>query len=486
MSTMRTSSVVLAGLSLAVSVSGAQSRGDPLLLRPAHYDLAITADLASQRIDGTARIRLRNENKVPVDEASFLLYRLLRVGDVRDAAGRTMRFDQSVVTFEDFTKLQANHLRVPLVPALAPGQETVVEIQYEGHVLGYAETGMAYIRDRVDTAYTLLRDDSYAYPLAGYPSVGVRRRAGLPVFDYTARVTVPSSHTVANGGRLIERIGNGPTTTFVYGSVKPSWRMDFAIAPFGTVRRGRLAVFHLPSDSAGALRVMIAMERTLALFTRWFGPLEGDSPFSVIEIPDGWGSQADVTSILQAAAAFRDPKREGELYHEISHLWNVPDDAGPSSRWNEGLATFLEDVATDSLNGRATTDSVAIRYARWLRGRLEADSALRTVPPAAYGANNMTDWSYSVGSLMFFNLYRLVGHETFGRIVGGYYRKYARTGASTADFVRFAKQQSRVDLTAFFDEWLYSTRWTGVVLSAQSARDLYQRYLQAGAVAMAR
>ena len=33
-------------------------------------------------------------------------------------------------------------------------------------------------------------------------------------------------------------------------------------------------------------------------YTRWFGPLHDYLGYAVIEIPDGWGSQADVTSTL--------------------------------------------------------------------------------------------------------------------------------------------------------------------------------------------
>ena len=473
---MRTLATALVGGCLAAAAAGAQTPNEPRLLRPVKYDLIVTADLKNERIAGSARIVLRNENTQAVNEASLLLYRLLLVQGVRDGAGKQLPFTQAIVVFEDLTKLQVNQVRVPLVPALAPGTETTVEISYGGHVLGYAEAGMAYIRDRVDSEYTLLREDSYAYPMAGYPSMRVRRSAGLPAYEYAARITVPSTHTVANGGQLVERIDHGATTTFVYRSVKPSWRMDFAIAPFRILRRGNLTVFHLPADSAGALRIIDAMSRTLALYTRWFGPLRGESPFAVIEIPDGWGSQADVTSILQAAAAFREPKREAELYHEISHLWNVTETDRPAPRWNEGLATFLEDIATDSLSGRATTDSNAIRFARWLGERARTDSSLRTVAPVDYGKREMTGYSYWVGSVMFYGLYRLVGHDVFRRIVGDYYRAHGASGGNTADFVQLAKQLSPVDLDSYFADWLYSARWVAVVSSAQSPRDLYARY----------
>jgi hypothetical protein len=463
-------------LVLASSRALPQAAQDSTLLRPVHYDLSVELDLDRQRMDARARIRLRNDGKYPVRNASLLLYRLLNVRAVRDTAGTPRPFSQRVTAFEDFGKMQANHVLVPLVQALAPGQEITLDVEYEGHLLGYAETGRLYVKDRIDTTYTMLRMDTYAYPQPGYPSLASNRRAGLPEYSYTARITVPASHTVANGGALVERREAGATTSYVYRSLKPSWRMDFAVARFTTVRDGDLAVHHLPGDSAGARRILAAMSRTLKLYTRWFGPLRGSSSFAVIEIPDGWGSQADVTSILQSAVAFRDPRRESELYHEISHLWNAANAESPSPRWDEGLATFLEDLTADSLSGTTTTDSSATRVARWLAGRFAEDSALRTVPMAEYGELEMTGYSYWVGSLMFYGLHRLVGHDVFRRIVGEYYRRHEAGGGSTERFVRVANDVSPIDLTAFFDEWLFSTRWGAVVSRAKQPAELYERY----------
>ena len=460
---------------LAGSPALAEPAPDSLLLRPTHYDLSVQLDLDGQRMTASARIRLRNDTQYPVRNASLLLYRLLDVRTVRDSAGAARDFSQRVVAFADVGKLQANHIVVPLVPALAPGQEITLEVEYGGYLLGYAETGMLYVRDRIDTTYTILRMDAFAYPQPGYPSRAANLRAGLPEYDYTARITVPASHTVANGGALVERREAGATVTYRYRSLKPSWRMDFAVARFTTLRDGDLAVHHLPEDSVGARRILAAMSRTLGLYTRWFGPLRGSASFTVIEIPDGWGSQADATSILQSAAAFRDPRREIELYHEISHLWNPTSAEWPSPRWNEGLATFLEQLTADSLSGTATTDSSAMRMARWLAGRLAGDSGLRTVPLVDYGKQGMTGYSYSVGSVMFYGLYRLVGHDVFRRIVGEYYRRH-EAGGSSAGLVDVANGVSPIDLTAFFDAWLFSTQWGAIVSGAKQPAELYQRY----------
>jgi aminopeptidase N len=65
--------------------------------------------------------------------------------------------------------------------------------------------------------------------------------------------------------------------------------------------------------------------------------------------------------------------------------------------------------------------------------------------------------------LMFDALYRLVGRQDFGRLVGGFYAEYADTGASTDDFVRYADATTAVDLAPFFEDWIYTTGWVAKV-----------------------
>jgi len=447
-----------------VAMQGPKSTIDTsVALRPTRYDLDMKVDIPNKELVATARITVTNATHSPVRSGSFLLYRLMRATDVRDYAGGRLAFTQPVVEFEDHATLQVRQVNVTLPRPLPPGQSAVVQIDYRGALLGYAETGMSYVRDRIDSAYTLIRLDAFAYPYPGVPSHRVNRRAGLPTYDYRARVTVPEGFTVANGGQLLGTRSASGWTTFEYRNIKPAWRMDFAVARFSVREGGSMRIFHLPEDSAGGARVIEAMNRTLETYARWFGPMRSASQFTLIEIPDGWGSQADVTSILQAAATFRNPKRQYELYHELSHLWNVKATDLPPPRWDEGLATFMEDVTTDSLERRVTTDSSADRMAAWLNGTVKTNARLTKIPMADYGKMAMTDYSYSVGALMFYTMYRLMGHHAFTQLIGAYYQRYEAAGGSSDDFVRLAKQLSPVSLDRVFDDWLYSTRWTGII-----------------------
>ena len=444
-------------------------------LRAVRYDLTARVDLAAKRLDASARITVVNGSDAAVRSAPFLLYRLMRVTRVRDARGAPLRYRDRVIEFVDHPTLQVHQVVVALPTPLAPRDSTTLDVGYGGYMLGYSEAGWSYTRDRIDSAYSLLRMDTYAYPELRPPSHLLARRIGLPTYDYHARITVPAGFVVANGGELLSRRDSAGWTTFEFRNLKPAWRMDFAVAPFVVRREGRLTVYQLPADSVGGERVMRSMQGGLALFTRWFGPLQRPTPFALIEIPDGWGSQADVTSILEAAAAFRDSLRIHEVYHELSHLWNVVATEPAPPRWEEGLASFVEDLAVDSLDGRAVSDDNAQRRVARLRDRIGRDPKLSTVPLVDYGKQSMTDYSYSVGGLAFYLMYRVMGHDAFTRLIREYYATYAGGGGSTAQLVDMARRVSPVPIDGCLDDWFRTTRWTAIIVT-EDAPSLVKRY----------
>ena len=173
---------------------------------------------------------------------------------------------------------------------------------------------------------------------------------------------------------------------------------------------------------------MTSMQRGLALFTRWFGPLKRPTPFT-------------------------------------------------PPRWEEGLASFVEDLAVDSLNGRMVTD----KNAQWLVGRLRQmvarDPGLATAPLVDYGKQkqSMAEYSYSVGGLAFYLMYRVMGHDAFTRLIRDYYGAHAAGGGSTDELFAMARRASPVPIDPLIDDWISTTRWTAVV-ATQDAPGLVSRY----------
>jgi aminopeptidase N len=147
----------------------------------------------------------------------------------------------------------------------------------------------------------------------------------------------------------------------------------------------------------------------------------------------------------------------------------------PSPRWNEGLASFLEGLLRERVDGWAGRRESETRTLAWAQKTAAGDALLRDVPMLDYGRRGLTDYSYSVGKLMFATLYDVTGEEQFNRIVGGYYQQFAR-GGSTRDFMAFAKQASSRNLDAFFADWMLTTRWVELAAGASSIGDLANHY----------
>jgi aminopeptidase N len=302
------------------------------------------------------------------------------------------------------------------------------------------------------------------------------RRAPLPSYDYVARITVPESLVVVNGGRLVGRTVEGRQATYVYRSVKPSWRMGFAIGDYGVIEEGPIRVAYLRRDSLGARRVGANARRAVDLFTTWFGPLPGEASLTILELEDGYGSQADVAAIMQTAAAFRDSTRDRELYHEVAHLWNPRSTDLPSPRWNEGLSSFLEYLAVETFSGKPVASARADQLLDWLRSVAPERPRVTQVPLVNYGNEQMTDYSYSVGALLFHLLYGVVGPERFRAIIGEYSRQYATPGGSTRELAALAGRRGPAGVKTLFDTWVFTTGWWPAIKDGATYAELVRQY----------
>ena len=451
-----------------------------IILKTVDYKLDLVIDYENEKILGGCQLMVLNPSKHPIHEIPLLLYRLLKVTSVRDEQGNDLSFTQQVLAYEDWEKLQVNYIAVSLKNPIQQGERRTINIQYEGYILGYSEVGMRYIKDRVDEEFTIIRPDCKAYPEVGYPSWKVNRAAGFQKFDYLVKVTVPHSLLVANGGELVGKVFKNGSVTYSYRNIKPAWRIDVAVAKYDLLedKANRLKIFYFPEDKEGAQMVLEALKKTMELYTDWFGPLRDYKGFTVIEIPEGFGSQADVTCIIQTRVAFTSKERLYGLYHEISHLWSVePRDPLPSRLESEGLAMFLQYLVQEKLENKKGALEKGLQWSiESFRQKCKNNPRCGEVPVIDYGKEMLTDLSYSKGMILFYVLYNLVGEKEFMEIIGTFYQKYNETGATSDDFVNHAKKVSKVDLTKFFEEWVYGTRSSEYIINGTPIEEIVKKY----------
>jgi hypothetical protein len=278
------------------------------------------------------------------------------------------------------------------------------------------------------------------------------------------------------GGELQDRIQRDSLTTWKYRSIGPVPFLNITIAPYLELDGPTTRIFYFPADSEGARMLQEAVAAAMDRFTRWFGSLPQRPRLVVMEIPQGLGSQASLTSgIIQTADAFRTRSELRQVYHELSHLWNVTDLEQPSPRWNEGLASFLERRMAAELDGWDGWDAHLEWAVRTVLDRCAPPAPCDTVPFQAYGAAGLTDRSYTVGLLMFYALYRVLGADAFDRAYRGFFLKYRDTGASAAELAAaFHRESPACD--AIFADWLTTTRWYARLASGEPLAQIIGSY----------
>ena len=443
---------------LCVSTAAAQAPADvPYVLT--HLGLDLRVDYERGAIAGTATLHLRNVSDHPAAVVPLLLNRLMIVSRVEDAAGAAVPLEQHVALFQDDSARQVDAIVVTPGGAVAPGDSLVLVVHYGGILVGYTETGSLYIQDHVSRDFTIIREDAYAFPALGIPLVAANRRLRREPFTFAARVAVPAGLVVAMGGERDERSGQDSTVTWRYHSAVPVPFLNVTIAPYQLIENAGARIYYFAADSSGAQMVARAIAGAVARFTRWYGPLAHEPRITVMEIPDGFGSQASlVAGIIQTAAAFRDRAQLPQLYHELSHVWNVEDRERPSPRWNEGLAMYLQWRMAGELDGWSDWDARLQRTVDNVMRACAQRAPCDSVPLANYGAAGLTDRSYSVGMLMFYALARTLGAETFDRAYREFFQQHRDSGATTADLVAaFRKASPRS--APVLDDWLLTPRW---------------------------
>ena len=465
--------VILLACSPNIS-AGADGAQSPTGWEPKQYDLEVHMYYDHEQLEGKSHITLLNVSDRELDTVNLLLYRLMKVTSVEGQDG-PLEFGQQVETYDDYPRLQKNCITVSLKKPVAPGEKCILSIDYEGYLLGMDEA-YGYVKETIDPAFTMIRSDSDAYPMIGLPSRKETRCTPQFRFTYDAKITVPDSLSVANGGRLAGKTSEEGETTWHYVSKVPSWRMDFAIAKYKSFEHGRNTVFCLAEDANRGPRIIKEMDRTIDLYTKWFGPLQNDHGLAIIEIPMGYGSQTDVTTIIQQAEAFKDDKHLYELYHEISHKWNVPTTDKLPPRIEEGLACFLQALTVEELEDRAFLD----KYMEWdlgyIRKAYDGHPERAGVPIAHLGDEGVEGLSYTVGAVFFRLLYGIVGQEKFNSIIGDFYADKYTTGADVDDFVAYMRKDTGPRVKKLIDEWIYGGKYSDYIQKNMSIGEMAALY----------
>jgi len=466
-----TTRIILVALIFALSGPGesraAVARGD---MDIQHYSLAYTLALGGEYVfqntlAGDAKIRFRYNGSKKIDTLPLLLNRLMRFEEVSDGNGTKLEIKHQLVELKNYPFFQANAASISLAKPLETGETLELHVRFGGRLTGYADAGMLYTKENLDSAFTILRSEVLPWPQIAEPDWLEVRKGWSDDYDWRADFDVPASHVVANGEQVLIET-HGERKLYHYHSTRPGTLPAFPIAPYGQLRVASNRIFYLPGSEAGAQHVATQMTLAINLFETWFGAGRETGGITIIEIPEGFGSQASFPTIIQTADAFNSISNMDQLYHELSHLWNVETYDPQSPRLEEGLATFLQSLVNVKLGGSPGLDEFMQGVLNRQKSTYERHPGYRDIAIADFGRKGVTDLSYRVGALFYYRLYEALGEENFIQLLSGYYNAYRESGADFNTLRDYYRKHVDGDAARLVDEWLAGTSYVQKIMAS--------------------
>lgn len=437
-----------AGMSSPVEDSYYPAKGEPSV-DALHYALKLRWDRKHRLLQGRARIRLRSAQ--PDTGIRLDLSQRLRVRHVV-VDGHEERFTH-----------RGNHLVVHA--PVERGQRHTVRVVYRGTPRPVTAPGSRWDAHRVGMRIMRggqLRTMQEPFgAFTWYPANDQPSDKAL----YDIRVNAPRGWVGVSNGRLAARRTTDRRTVTRWTNRAPmsSYLVTLAVGPYRHHRQtgphGLPISYWVPKDRPGLLRLL----RVAPAAVRWLERRAGPYPFDrlgFVVVP-GYSAMETQTMITMGAGEYAfGPGRVREVVvHELAHQW-YGDTVTPTDwrdLWmNEGMASYLA-FRWVSSQAKNPDEHRRRTVARW-----RADDQFyrnHYGPPGAYdhdefGSSNV----YLPVALMWERLRKRLGDRLFHDLVRAWPQTHRNSNADRDQMVDWIEARTQTELSAFFDQWLMSTR----------------------------
>jgi aminopeptidase N len=386
---------------------------------------------------------------------------------VFDSAGLTI---QSVTVNKSTAKFETrdDKLIIPLTTAARFGEKFDVAIRYEAK----PTKGLYFILpdkdypDRPKQVWTQgeSEDTRYYLPTYDYPNDRLTTETIL---------TVPASWiTVANGKLInVSDAANGMKTwTWKESQPSSTYLITVVAGEFEEVRdswRGIPVTYYAPKGRGDRLSINYARTpQMIELFSTKLGvnyPWEKYAQSMVDDFVAGGMENSSATT--NTSNSLQHPKlapefltgEDGLISHELGHQWFG--DLVTCKDWgdiwlNEGFATFMEFVWTESHFGKDQAD-----YERWQGAHQWMEEAnLYSKPIVRHDFNDSGEFdgnAYTKGGWVLYMLRHQLGEDAFYRGLKHYLEVNRGKNVVTADLAKAIEESTHTNVDQFFSQWLY-------------------------------
>jgi len=432
-----------ASASAANFTAGSPGLGDPMFPNAGnggydvqHYGLTLDYAPSSNQLAATAVISARATQ----DLSSFNL-------DLRGFAISRLLVDGLAATF---TRDGGQELTVTPRAGIPAGTPFNVTIDYAGtpSVVTDPDTSIEGWVPTDDGAFVV--NEPQGSP-AWYPCNDNPRDKAT--FDF--RITVPAGLTALANGVLVSNATSGGTTTWV-------WQETDPMATY--LATATLGKFDLEISSVGSIPSYVAVDPQLAKgqvlsklpeVVKFYESIYGPYPFNAV------GAIVDDAKVVgysletQTKPNFPYVPDEATLVHELSHMWfgdSVTLAEWPDIWLHEGFATWSEWIWSE----RQGNKSAAQYFHQYFNTPASKTSfwgpAVDNFLDPALLFNGTV---YVRGAMTLEALREKIGDLAFFQLLNDWATQNRYGTVTTPQFIALAEQESEMDLTSFFDAWIF-------------------------------
>ena len=420
------------------------------------YVFRLTLSDDTDEIVGEAVIDLRfvaiNSTGFALDLASANGGKGMTVSEVQ-SAGAALRFTH-----------EANLLRVTLGSPANAGERRQIAVRYRGIPAG----GLRILKNKFGER---------CFFSENWPN---NARQWLPMIDHPYDkamsefiITAPARYQVVANGLLQEEtdLGDGRRLTHWKQSVPiASWLNAVGVAQFAVHHAGRVKgvelqtwVYH-QERLTGPAWFETTARQAMEFFSEQIGPYSYEKLANVEAAGFGGGTEHASAIFYGENSILTNPNTgvtrpgTGLIAHEIAHQWfgdSVTEKDWDDVWLSEGFATYFTLLFVEHYQGRDAF------VAGLQRSRDQVFTLEKRSPGVAVLHNNLADMRnvlnqliYQKGGWTLHMLRSLMGTEKFWAGIRDYYQRYRDGSASTEDFRRVMEENSGLQLSWFFRQWL--------------------------------
>ncbi len=284
--------------------------------------------------------------------------------------------------------------------------------------------------------------------------------------DYKVTIKAPNEYTIAASGNFIEKKIEGNMSFWVF---EEDALRDFAFIAnrnFEVLEKEvegiNIKSYYYKGDEERGKEALETGVKAIKLFNKLYGKYPYEE-FSIVETE--FPSGMEYPALVYISDKLYKPDYNSDpliitIVHETAHQWFygiVGNDQIDEAWLDEGFAAYSETLFAERTYGKKTGESY---YSRTVEDSVKEALSSNTIDGSVLKSlSEFEGWSdygptaYDRGAQILHELRKILGDDTFFKIIKSYVEQYKFKIATTEDFVRVCEEVSGKDLTDFFKPW---------------------------------